>query len=312
MMAAAPRGRTSGTSTAAYDEEADGASAGTAPLVVMRGCGDHDDDSVVPDNMERVFAFDYNVLYRDYVRRNIFLLTIWGLQLALGMYRVVTYYIESRAMENESATFSYVDTYDDDEVPKTHQLQHDTIDKVAAVSSGLGTAGFLFLFVYTVGTLSQRWRMETERRLTVTTTGVRLDCPYRLPGPPLTLHVRVVSLSRWSTLFFIGDLCFPPHQHDFLLLHTHTQIPFSVIHSIRRKPPPRCYSCFFAAAPAVIVRHDPPARYIFRTCCSKITTTIAGLVEPDEFVSLVQRRMAVAKDHHDYPQEKAACSVMVL
>jgi hypothetical protein len=240
MATAAPRRRTSGTCIAANDEEADGASAGTAPLVVMRGCGDHDDDdSVVPDNMERIFAFDYDVLYRDYVRRNIISLTIWGLQLALGMYRVVTYYIESRAMENESATFSYVDTYDDDEVPKTHQLQHDTIDKVAAVSSGLGTAGFLFLFVYTVGTLSQRWRMETERRLTVTTTGVHLDCPYRLPGPPLTLHVRVVSLSRWSTLFFIGDLCFPPSSARFFVItHTHTD-PFQChpLHSVQTAAP---------------------------------------------------------------------------
>jgi hypothetical protein len=306
MMAAAPRRRTSGTSTAANDE-ADGS---TAALVVVQG-GDHkeghEDDREGDnsnDNMERVFAFDYDVLYKDFVRSNIILLTIWGLYGALGLSRVVAYYSESRAMEKESATLASMTTYDD-ELPTTqHQLQHDTMDKVAVVFNGLGAVCFLFLLVYTVGTLSQRWRMEAEQRLVLTTTGVRMDYPFNPLGRPLTIHVR--GLCRWPP--FLGDflsLLFSSFSSSrFVLLHTYvihtnTQIPYHGIQSIQRQPPPRCCSCLRAAASQVILH--------FGT--KKKSTTIAGLVEPDEFVSLVQRRMEVAKDHH-HSQEKAAYCIM--
>jgi hypothetical protein len=156
MAAAAQRQRRISTAS----DEADGFSAGTTTaLVVMRG-GDHDVDD--NDNMERVFAFDYDVLYMDYVRSNIILLTVWGLYGALGMYRVVIYYHESLA--------------------------------AATVFNGLATACFLFLFVFMMCTISGRWRMITGQRLTLTTTGVRVDYSYNPIGPQLSIHVRYSPL----------------------------------------------------------------------------------------------------------------------
>jgi hypothetical protein len=61
----------------------------------------------------------------------------------------------------------------------------------------------------------------------------------------------------------------------------------------------------------VILLHDPPAAFLLGTLFSKKTTTITGLVEVAEFVSLVKRRMEVAKDqHHHHPPEKTAYSIM--
>jgi hypothetical protein len=201
MATAAPRRRTSGTSTAANDEKADSAGT-TAALVVMRG-GDHVD--VDDNNMERVFAFDYDVLYKDYVRSNIILLTIWGLYGALGVYRVVIYYHESRA---------------------------------ATVLNGLGTACFLFLFVFMMCTISGRWKMITGQRLTLTTTGVRLDYSYNPIGPPLSIHVRW-SFCRWPPPFFIGDfrpICFSPSSLWFVItrIHRSPTVPSSPFIASRR------------------------------------------------------------------------------
>jgi hypothetical protein len=77
----------------------------------------------VPD-IDRVFALDYDVLYKDFVRGTIIPLTGWGLIGALHLYRVVAYYFEDRAME--SAT-SYMGLYDD-ELP-----HHTMMDHVEAV-----------------------------------------------------------------------------------------------------------------------------------------------------------------------------------
>jgi hypothetical protein len=60
----------------------------------------------------------------------------------------------------------------------------------------------------------------------------------------------------------------------------------------------------------VILLHDPPAAFLWGTLFSKKTTTMTGLVEVDEFISLVQSRMVIAKDQHHHPHEKAAYSIM--
>jgi hypothetical protein len=134
----------------------------------------------VPD-IDRVFALDYDVLYKDYVRGTIIPLTCWGLIGALHLYRVVAYYFEDRAME--SAT-SYMGLFDD-ELP-----HHTMMDHVEAVLRCFVAAGSLFLFVFWAGNSSQRWRITAGRHLALTTTGVRMDFAYTYPsGNPMTFHV---------------------------------------------------------------------------------------------------------------------------